>query len=85
MLDDLAAGDASVGARWHVETKNGKQIPLSRGASMYKVEQAEDELGGMWITEAWDFVETPFKIAGLVLPLLRGAGIVLRSIGLRKG
>lgn len=79
VLDDLAPAENSVGARWHVETKSGKQLPLSRGASMYRVEPAGDGLGGMWITEAWDFVETPFKVAGLILPLLRAVGFVLRA------
>lgn len=81
VLDDLAPAETSVGARWHVETRGGKQLPFSRGASMYKVEMASDERGGVWITEAWDFVETPFKVAGVVLPVLRALSFLLRSSG----
>lgn len=78
VLDDVAAGSKTVGARWHVEAGGGKQIPFSRGASMYTI---IEDAGQLRITEGWDFVETPFKVAGLVLPLLRVAASVLRFFG----
>lgn len=79
VLDDIAAAEEKVGARWHAETASGSNVPFSRGASMYTVEK--DGQGGMWITEAWDFVETPFKVAGIVLPVFRFASAALRMFG----
>lgn len=78
VLDDLAPATSRVGARWHAETPAGKAVPFTRGASMYSVIAADDDLGGMWITEAWDFPETPLKFAGVILPVLRAASQVLR-------
>lgn len=79
VLDDIAAAEKKVGARWHAETADGSNVPFSRGASMYTLEK--DSEGGMWITEAWDFVETPFKVAGIVLPVFRFASAALRIFG----
>lgn len=79
VLDDIAPADEKVGARWHAETPNGDILPFSRGASMYTVQ--DDGNGGMWITEAWDFVETPFKVAALILPIFRAATAVLNLFG----
>lgn len=75
ILDDVAAGSDKVGTRWHVETKNGRKLPFSRGASMYSFVFTDE--GKPLIKEAWDFPETPLKTAGLVLPLLRFASKVL--------
>lgn len=83
VLDDIAAAKEKVGARWHAETGEGTVILFSRGASMYTVEK--DGEGGMWITEAWDFVETPFKVAGIVLPVFRLASSVLKLFGGKGG
>lgn len=69
VLDDLAPSPNKVGARWHVELKNGKTLPFSRGCSMYTLKRADnDELE---ISEVWDFPETPLKAASVVLPLLK--------------
>lgn len=80
VLDDLAPAQSSVGARWHAETPDGRHVPFTRGASMYKVEVADDDLGGVWITEAWDFPETPLKVAGVVLPVLKAASFLLNLV-----
>lgn len=95
VLDDIAAGDRTAAARWHAETPNGGRIPLSQGLSMYTLvpahsnrnennmenEKASSEL---LISEAWDFVETPFKFASVILPILRTASWVLGRFRLRK-
>lgn len=77
VLDEMAPSPARVGARWHVETRKGSPVPFSRGASMYSVENVN---GTVLISEAWDFVETPFKVAGLVLPLVRAVSTVLNLL-----
>lgn len=72
VLDDIAAAPDRVGVRWHIETSSGKIIPFGRGASMYSLKSTSD--GQLRIFEVWDFPETPFKIAPLVLPVLRMVG-----------
>lgn len=75
-LDEIAAGTEKVGARWHLETKDGSPVQFTRGASMYTIIEEDAELR---IAEAWDFVETPFKVAGIILPVLRGAATILKA------
>lgn len=77
ILDDVAAGTDKVGTRWHVETRNGRNLPFSRGASIYSFIFTDE--GKPLIKEAWDFPETPLKTAGLVLPVLRLASKILGS------
>lgn len=81
VLDDLAIGEERVGARWHVETSDGFEIPLSRGASMYTVVNDDGEFK---ISEAWDFVETPFKVAGIILPVLSVSARILNKLRPKK-
>jgi len=76
VLDDIAASTYKVGVRWHVETRSGRLIPLGRGASMYSLKSNSD--GQLCISEAWDFPETPFKVAPLILPVLRLVSVFLR-------
>lgn len=77
VLDDIAAAPDRVGARWHVETLSGTLIPFGRGASMYSLKKCTSD-GRLRISEAWDFPETPLKIAPLVLPVLRLVSTFLR-------
>jgi ketosteroid isomerase-like protein len=37
-IDDIADGGSSVGVQWHVEN-DGRQLPFTRGCSMYKADQ----------------------------------------------
>jgi len=83
VLDDLAVGEARVGARWHCETASGVHVPFSRGASMYTVVRGDG--GDVRIAEAWDFVETPFKVAGIVLPVFAVAARLLGHRVPRRG
>lgn len=88
VLDDIVAGELTAAARWHAETPNGGRIPLSQGLSMYTLVHGDTkrsndntDIGqassGLLISEAWDFVETPFKVASIILPVLRSASWIL--------
>lgn len=77
VLDDLAPAEYRVGARWHVETRAGRPVPFSRGASMYSL---VEEHGELRISEVWDFIETPFKAPGLLLPVLSFVAWLLRMV-----
>lgn len=76
VLDDVASSPNKVGARWHVETKQGKTIPFGRGASFYTL--GTDDTGNLLFESAWDFPEYPLKVAGFILPLLRLASRFLK-------
>lgn len=80
ILDSVAAADRTVGARWHAETDRGQPVPFTRGASMYTLRQVVRHDGSvcLLIEDAWDFPETPFKVAAIVLPVLRFASRVMR-------
>lgn len=82
VLDDIAPSANKVGARWHLETKSGANLPFSRGCSMYTLVRADD--GRLLISEAWDFLETPIKAAGSVFPLLRGLSLLFKTFGNKK-
>lgn len=77
VLDDVAPGGTSVGARWHVETPSGRSLPAGRGASMYTLVR-EGEGGDVRFAEAWDFPEPSIKAAGATLLLLRGVSALLK-------
>lgn len=85
VVDAIVADDVTLkaAARWHAETPAGKLIPFSRGASTYSLRKTVDEETGrarMQIEEAWDFPETPLKVAGIVLPVFRAASAVLQWV-----
>lgn len=84
ILDSVAAAESSltVGARWHAETDSGQLVPLTRGASMYTLRKVNRPDGSveLLIEDAWDFPETPLKVAAIVLPVLRFASSVIRLI-----
>ncbi|GAB0497720.1 hypothetical protein MMPV_009057 [Pyropia vietnamensis] len=77
VLDDIAPGGSSVGARWHVETPSGRSLPAGRGASMYTLVR-EGDAGHVRFAEAWDFPEPSIKAAGATLLLLRGVSALLK-------
>lgn len=84
VLDDVAPGGRSAGARWHVETPSGRALPAGRGASMYTLVR-EGGVGEVRFAEAWDFPEPAIKAAGATLLLLRGVSALLKRFpGLLK-
>lgn len=84
VLDVVAPGGSSAGARWHVETPSGQLLPAGRGASMYTLVR-EGGVGDVRFAEAWDFPEPAIKAAGATLLLLRGVSSLLKRFpGLLK-
>lgn len=66
-------GDGNVGVQWHVESE-GKQLPFTRGSSMYKVDARSGQ-----ITYGFDVPEPTVKSGSFSLAILTVAGKLIDS------
>ncbi len=71
VLDDVSDGGDSIGVRWHVESE-GKQLPFTRGTSIYKVDPASGK-----INYGFDVPEPTVKSGGFSLAILSLVGRLL--------